>query len=290
MNKILNTLKKYLDKSDKNMSAYGKLHLLKGNYDNVEEGMNSGTFVYLNKTRIIKSYLNTILHIIIYKNKYLFNSFIKKYKLICKKQSRLFDINLLYHSMVLKLLTKHNVLKDNICVIGDGKANFVHGILDLKNISKIYSINLPQALIQDYHILSKHNSIDEKLIKVVDSENDINDNRYKLFLIPAANKNFLRNKNINLFVNMFSFQEMPLSEIRAYIDIALSNSAYLYQVNREEKIMYDGVKINYNDYFISSKKKKILAEYAKFANYYTNRSFPFIHKKKSKIIHSLFKF
>ena len=111
---------------------------------------------------------------------------------------------------------------------------------------------------------------------------------YSLYLFKT--KISLFNKNIKLFVNSFSFQEMPLIETKKYVDIAISNNAFLYSLNNEEKTMYDGTKINYYDYGLQ-KKGKILFEEAKFVKYYYNSKFPFIfHKKKGKIISTLAKF
>ena len=287
MDLVIENLRKYLKNSEQNMSSFGKELILKGKYENIEEGMNSGTFEKLNKKKMIKSFLSVLPQFFIFKNVMINNSFIKKYKSICFKQSRLFNLDLIIHSIVLEILDKHNILSGKVCVIGDGKANFVHGILDIRNIKKIYSINLPQALIQDYLIIKKYNSIDCKLIKVVNNSEDLLDKNCKLFLIPAEKKDLLKSQKINLFVNMFSFQEMPLSETHQYIEVAKSNSSYLYSLNREEKIMADGDKINYYDYGLNDKGKIIFEQEAKFVKKYYNLKFPFIHKKKGKVISSL---
>ena len=285
----LNVLKKYLDKSINHMSAYGKHHLLKGNYYDLEEGLNSGTFVKLNTKIKIKYFMSLIFQLLIFKNEIFSNDFIKVYKKICSKQNRLFNYDLIIHSIVMKILQDQKVLNGNICTIGDGKANFVHGLLHNTNVKKIFSVNLPQALIQDYLIIKKYCSIDEKLIKVVEKEDDIND-KYKLFLIPAENKKYLSNIDINLFVNMFSFQEMPMTEVHEYINLAVTNNSFLYSLNREEKIMYDNTKINYYEYGLREKGKIIFEREAKFQNYFYNGTIPFIHKKNGKVINTLVKF
>jgi hypothetical protein len=287
MDTIIENLNKYLKNSEQSMSAFGKKFILKGNYQNIEEDMNSGTFVKLDTAKLIKSYLSIIPQLFIFKNVMFKNSFIKKYKSICNKQFRLFNYDLIIHSIVLEILNKQNLLAGNICVIGDGKGNFVHGILDIKGVKKIYSVNLPQSLIQDYLILKKYNSIDCKLIKVVNNNEDLLDENCKVFLIPAKNKKLLSNQKINLFVNMFSFQEMPLSETHEYINVILSNSAYLYSLNREKKVMFDGDVINYYDYGIKEKGKIIFEKEAEFVKKSYNLQFPFIHKKKSKVISTL---
>ncbi len=290
MSTKIEILKKYLSDSEKYMSAYGKHHLLKGDYLNIEEGMNSGHFVKINRYIKFKYYLSLIPQFLLFYKEIIFNPYMKKYKKICDKQSRWFNLNLIIHSIVLRILSEHKILNGNVCTIGDGKANFVNGILDKKNIKKIFSVNLPQALIQDYLVLRKFNSIDDNLIKVVEREEDIFDKTCKLFLIPVQNKRFLNNKDINLFVNISSFQEMPISETHKYIDIAISNNAYLYSLNNQEKIMYDKTKINYNDYGFKEKGNIIFEDEAKFSKYYYNSSFPFIHKKKGKVISALAKF
>lgn len=287
--KFLDTLKKYLVNSVNNMSAYGKKHLLTGDFYDIESELNSGTLIKLNTKIKIKYYLSLIFRLMIFKRELITNNFIKNYKKICKKQNRLLNLELIIHSIVLRILNDHKVLKGNICTIGDGKANFVHGLLNNKKISKIFSVNLPQALIQDYLIIKKYNSIDLNLVKIVETEKDIDD-KHKLFLIPAENKKTLLMKNINLFVNMASFQEMPLKETISYLDIIKSNHAYLYSLNREEKIMYDGTKIKYCDFGINEKAKIIFEEQANFCKYYYSSSLPFIHKKKSKVISTLAKF
>ena len=290
MDKNLENLKKYLASSEENMSAYGKRHILNSDYHNLEEGMNSGTLVKLSKIRLIKYYLSIIPQLLIFKSVMLKNSFIKKYKLICAEHKRQFNLELIIHAIVLEKLDNKNLLNGNICTIGDGKANFVNGVIHNKNINKIYSVNLPQALIQDYLVLTKYKIIEPNLIKVVNEKKDLLDQEAKIFLVPAANKILMENKNINLFVNMFSFQEMPLSETHGYIEVAKKNSAYLYSLNRDEKAMYDGTIIRYQNYGLKKDSEVLFEEEAKFVEKYYNAKFPFIHIREDKILNTLVKF
>lgn len=287
--KFTKILEKYLVNSENNMSAYGKEHLLNENFYDIYKPLNSGTFEKLNMKIKIKYYLSFIFRLMIYKNE-LFTKFYKIYKKLAKKQNRLLNFDLIRHAIVLRILNENNVLKGNVCSIGDGKATFVSGLLENKKINKIFSINLPQALIQDYSIIKKYNLIDLNLIKIVERDEDIDDS-HKLFLIPAENKKMLITKDINLFVNLASFQEMPIMETHAYLDIVKTNQSYLYSLNRKEKKMYDGEIINYYDFKIREKSKKIIfEEQANFYKYYYSSKFPFIHKKKEKMISTLAKF
>jgi hypothetical protein len=289
--KIISELENYLPSSKNHMSSYGIQHLYNSDYHNINNGMNSGTFDYITFYRKIKSVFYNVLINKIFGKDINNNFFIKNYRKLCKKQKRLFDLNLIINSIVLKILQDRNLLTGKICTIGDGKANFVSGCLFLKESSiKIYSVNLPQALIQDYIILNKFNLIEDKLIKVVNAEEDLLDKDINLFLIPVQNKFFLDKKNINLFVNTSSFQEMPINETRDYFNIIKSNEAFLYCLNREEKIMYDGTSIRYKDYNFHLAKKIIFEEEAKFQRYFYNLRPPMVHRKKTKMIHTLAKF
>jgi len=315
-NQIIQNLEKYLNNSHSYMSAYAKHHILNLDYNNIYLAGNSGTFDKLTFYKKLKRYLYSIQEFIIFRSIIFENIFINEYKKLCKIQKRLFNYDLIIHSIVLDILNKRKLLLNNICTIGDGKANFVSGLLfinkiqnynkkkrggcsqaslsnDGKNneyIKKIYSINLPQSLIQDYLIIKKFNLIEDSRIKVLNNEEDLTDEKINFFLVPAENKFLLKNKKINLFVNSFSFQEMPISETLNYLEIIKSNNSYLYSLNREQKLMYDGTKINYYDFDISRKSNIIFEEEAKFTRYYYNLRFPFFHKKKGKVIHTLAKF
>lgn len=286
MDKNLKNLEDYLSSSSESMSNYGKTLILNSNFRDFTANINSGTFVRSNFKTKIKYFFSLIPQYIIFKNIIFTNIFIKKYKIICNLQKRHFNYDLIIHSIFLDILNKKNLLEKNVCVIGDGKANLVTGILGEKKINRIYSVNLPQALIQDYSILTKYKLIEPNKIKIVNNVYDLLDDKIKLFMIPAINKHVLENQNINLFINSFSFQEMPIKEVKEYIEIVKSNFAYLYSINREEKDMLDGNIIKYSEYGIP-KNKIIFHEEAKFVKKFYNFRFPFIHKKKGKVLHSL---
>ena len=92
-------LKKYIIGSPNYMSAYGKHHILNANFSNIEIPMNSGTFIKMNNLIKLKYYLSFIFQISIFGKVVLFNEFARKYKLICREQSRLFNYELLYHKV-----------------------------------------------------------------------------------------------------------------------------------------------------------------------------------------------
>ena len=69
-------------------------------------------------------------------------------------------------------------MKDKICVIGDGKANSINGLLD--SITKIYSINLPQVLLRII-LFSAFEHIDDNLIQIVEKKKDLTIKTRKYF-------------------------------------------------------------------------------------------------------------
>jgi len=287
---IVENLQKYLPSSEKYMSSYGKKHLLNQDFTNLQSTLGSGSFTELDTA--IKKFKYVFLKFLIKKTweKEVFDSvFFKNYENLCDKQNRMIDFTVIAHAFTLQILDEKKLLNGKICTIGDGKANFITGCLFSKNNITLYSVNLPQALIQDYLIIKKFNILNDENIKVVNSEEDLNSKNIKLFLIPAEKKSLLKNQNINLFSNIVCFQEIPKTETREYFEIIKNNKGYLYCCNREEKKLYDGEIIKYYDYPWGDCRKIFEEECLLYRKYYSLRP-PFIHKIKDKIIHSLTKF
>ena len=141
--KIISQLENYIPTSKNYMSSYGLKHLYNSDYHNITNLMNSGAFEYLTLYKKIKSIFYNILINKIFGRDINNNFFIKSYRELSKKQNRIFNLDLIYHSIVLEILKDHNLLREKICTIGDGKANFIIGAkLNYPN-SRIFSINLP---------------------------------------------------------------------------------------------------------------------------------------------------
>ena len=171
------------------------------------------------------------------------------FKKLCDLQNRQLDIDVMRHIFTFNFLNRFNLLKKKICIIGDGKANFVGGLLLMKKEDiKIFSINLTEVLIHDYLIIKNSNLIDDDSIVVVKSEKDLNIPDKKLFLIDASNSLILNNNNINLFIAIVSMQEMKNNIIQNYFDIIQNNKAFFYCCNREYKKLYGGEELVFNKY------------------------------------------
>jgi len=120
-------------------------------------------------------------------------------------------------------------------------------------LAKIYSVNLSKTLINDFVILNKTNIDLKKSVEVVNDINFISNNEM-LTLVPSNFKEFLLNKNIELFINISSFQEMTTSEINNYFEIIKNNKSKLYCCNREYKRLYDGVELYFDKYPFANSK------------------------------------
>jgi len=125
-------------------------------------------------------------------------------------------------------------------------------------------------------------------IKLVESENDTLDNK-QLYIIPSNLKGFLRNKKIDLFINIVSFQEMTVDEIRNYFEIILQEKSKLYCCNREYTKLPGGEEICFNEYpWNGYTKKHFWEECPWHIKYYTFKP-PFIFRYP-KIMHCLVSF
>lgn len=212
-------------------------------------------------------------------------------KNICKIQQRNINLDVLRHVFTMRMINKK--FKDDliVCSIGDGRSNLVSPLLMQNNIKKTISINLPEILIADIELILK--IIDEKYIKIADNEHDLNnflkDDSVKLILIPSNKMEILNNKNIDLFVNIASFQEMKNETVNQYFDIIKKNQSYLYCCNRKYKKLVDGEILEFDKYAFEN-SKLIFKESCPWHNRYYSLNYPFFHSYDGEIIHSLVKF
>jgi hypothetical protein len=271
---IILQLKSCLSSSHKNKSSYWSKHTKNEDFEDIYNILSSGTFF---QNDFKKNILHFVFQFFLFNKKIFFSNEIKTYKKLCAQQNRMFDYDILRHVFTLNMLNKNNLIKDKVCVIGDGKANFVSGCLLQDEETKIYSINLPEVSIQEYSILMKFNIINKKFIKVVNSKEDLNEKNIRLFFVPAENAHLLENTNINLFVNIASFQEMNKNEIIKYFNIIKSNKAFLYCCNRERKELYDGIITEFDKYPWGDGRVKFNEKCPWFKKYYQFRP-PFVKK------------
>ena len=280
MIKLIKTLEKYISASDRNKSSHWKLFLNNKKVTNIYINLGFGSF---EKKHIIRAIFHYILSRFLFGLKIFRTLEAKIYLDIFKKMNRQIDNDAIRHIFIFNLLKKH-INPKKICVIGDGKANFILGALKIFPDCQIYSVNLPEVLIHDCLIINKFKVLKENLIKVVKKKGDIKKKDVKIFLVPSNNKNFLINTDINLFVNVASFQEMNEQEIKKYFQIIKSNNSEFYICNREKKILPAGEIIIFNNYPWSNAKFKFYENCKWYQNYYSFR-FPFFRKYEGNIKH-----
>ena len=281
--KILQKLEKFKALTDENKSSHWNYYLNnKSNYKNPYEALGFGAF---RRKNILGNILHKILSRLIF-NKNIFSSeSYKKYQNVFNKSKRQIDVDTIRHIFTFELLKK-KIIPSKLCVIGDGKANFIIGSLITYPESTIISINLTETLINDYMVLKEMNLIEDNQIQVIEDINNVIDKNKKLVLVPSHLKNFLINKNIELFVNIASFQEMSMNEISNYIKVIESNKGLFYCCNREYKKLIGGEELDLN-FFPFGNGKKLFYENCEWHQKVYSYKYPFIKKYDGNHIHCL---
>ncbi|SVE36263.1 uncharacterized protein METZ01_LOCUS489117, partial [marine metagenome] len=212
--RIIKELEINLSKSDNQKSSCWKHELDGADYYNIYLNIGFGGYT---KIKLHKIPIHFLFQRLIFGNKIFKTKEYHVFKKMCHLQNRQLDVDVIRHIFNFNLLNKYNLLNNNICIIGDGKANFVGGLLVMnKKDIKIFSINLTEVLIHDYLMIRNINLIDDESIIVVKNEKDLDTPNKKLFLIDASNSHLLKNKNINLFTNITSMQEMKPDTVEDY--------------------------------------------------------------------------
>lgn len=164
---------------------------------------------------------------------------------ICKWQGREIDSCVARNFFTLNLLRQLKIdFRNSICVIGDGQANFVTLALYFGSTKKIISVNLNEVLLSDLDLIETSTLVKSSEIQIAASKKEINsffqDSSKRLLMISSEDQNILSQLEIDLFVNIASFQEMTVEQIKQYFEIIRSNGAYLYACNRTYKKLYGG--------------------------------------------------
>lgn len=271
---ILKKLNYYLNKSNNYKSSFWIDRLDNKRYLDTQKFLGFGSFTQNN---FISNFFHKIFQKKIYGNEIFGTEEYKRYKEIFKKQSRIINIDNIQHIFFFKKIRENlNKKINSACVIGDGKINFLSGMLSIYPEAKIYSINLSEVLIHDYLILKKYNILNDEEICVLENKDDLKNPKIKLFLIPPDNSDILKDNEIDLFVNFSSFQEMKFSDIRNYFDIIKSNKSYLYTCNRYHKVLPAGEVLNFEDYPWGNGSKIFFEKCHWISKYYSFR-YPFFH-------------
>ena len=146
------------------------------------------------------------------------------------------DWRKLRHCFSIECLDKFLKNIKTFCVIGDGFATATFLILKKYPKVKIISVNLNKVILDDFIILKKV-GLSEKEIMLAENKKDLsyflNSNK-KICFISSDNKLILKNKKIDFFFNMFSFNEMNQKSFNEYKKIIKSCKGYIYSCNPEK--------------------------------------------------------
>ena len=170
------------------------------------------------------------------------------------KQNRSFDLDLLRQVFTLELLEDLLSLREieNICIIGDGQANFASLAIHSDSFRKIISINLPEVLLSDWELITllDHGEGGSQVLTNAAEMDDFFANKKRFGMVQASDWQILLNQPIDLFVNIVSFGEMTHSSIMNYFKIIKSTTkgAFLYCCNRREKRLPGGEITRFSEY------------------------------------------
>ncbi len=274
----------FINKSNLNKSSHWKKYLSENsNYTNEFAHFGFGSYTKKN----FKNYIYNILIKIIFGNAIFKTETYNSYKIVFDETNRFIDVDTIRHIFTFEMLKKY-VNPKSICIIGDGKINGVLGAHLTFPKAKIYSVNLAEVLINDNLIIDKTNIDLKKSVTLVKDLNTHSEDS-KMFLIPSNNKRFLMNKQIELFINIVSFQEMTAYEINEYFEIIKNNKSKLYCCNREYKKLPGGEEVYFEKYPFLNSKKLFWENCPWHKKYYSLRP-PFIHKYDGNIKHCLVDF
>jgi hypothetical protein len=267
---IIKKLIDNIDLSNQDKSSYWKKYLpTDADYSNQFEHLGFGSFTKKNN---IRNYFEKLLAKKIFGKDIFKTKTYESYKIIFDKIERHIDNDTIRHIFTFEKLKKY-VNPKSICIIGDGKINGVLGAHLAFPLARIFSVNLSEVLINDYIILDKID-IFKKSVTLVEDINFSKKNEL-LTLVPSNFKNFLLNKDIELFINISSFQEINKNEIDNYFEIIKNNKSKLYCCNREYKKLPDGEELYFDKYPFSNCKKFFYEDCPWHQKFYSLRP-PFI--------------
>ena len=257
---------------------------------------NNFGFGNLEKNTIIRKIYHQFFQRIIF-SKNIFHS--KKYiqfQKIFELQNRVLDFDIMRHVhtfIYLEELLFRNENINKICIIGDGRTNFLSPSYHLNYFDKIISVNLTETLIVDLLLLEKDDSIRKDEVKVVNTKEEINesllDKNIKIILVSSQFNRILLDEDIDFFVNICSFQEMTLEVINDYFEIIKSNKSFLYCCNREKKELVGGEIIEFGKYPWGDVDVLFFEECPWHKKWYTHTKFPFIFNY-DLVLHKLVKY
>lgn len=212
---------------------------------------------------------------------------------LCRRQNRALSEDSLRHVFTHHFIDERIPDARTICVIGDGRSHFVGPRL-IEGKQKIVSINLREVLASDVSMLETAGLASAENTRICASRADVlaalDDPAISLVLVPAEKADAVENAGIDLFVNIASFQEMTQDIVATYFDLIRSNRpAYFYCCNREEKVLYGGECLKFDEYPWGACEKLAWEDCPWHQRYYSAKP-PFVHRYDGKHKHALVRY
>ena len=295
--KVLEILKESIKSDDNTQSSHWKKYHAKFKYEN---GIFSGLEGFGTNTKRLTGLKKIIYDLLLLRyqnniiNKSLFQEIKKNAIEIARKQTRLFDLDILRQCLTIDFLSSHKLLekKKTVVVIGDGWGIMTNLLLKLKIVERVILVNLNKTLLVDLIYISKilPGVVDSCIL--LEDESDINRiKKQKLVAIRADNYELLRYIQKDLVINIASFQEMNIDVINNYIEYLENGdkSFFLYHCNREEKVLPDGSITRIKDFKFKKPKKVIVDDICPWHKDFITKSPPFIVPFDGITRHQLYK-
>ncbi len=210
---------------------------------------------------------------------------------VARRQARLVIFDEVKQMIICDILNKQNILKQckNIVVIGDGYGFMTCLLKILVPQANIICVNLGKILLFDLLFASKVFPNEKMVLLKSNDDYDKTLEQYSMVFIEAENCEMLFKRDLDLFINIASMQEMNPNVIKVYFDIIRSSigKRYFYACNREEKVLPDGTIVRFDEYPWSIKDKIIFEEFPTFYQRFPVSTPPFWLSLDGPVKHKL---
>lgn len=185
-----------------------------------------------------------------YKSVQLEDFYIENARNVAGVQQRLFDFDCIKQVASLTAVNNHVDLASlkSFCVIGDGYGFMSSLLHQLFPDSSVLTVNLGKTLFFDvFYSRVAHPKSNFTLIETVGQRKLPSGLSY----LEAENFSLLSTLEIDIFINIASFQEMNLETVRSYLEYIKTSPMerkFLYSCNREEKALPCGEIVRESEY------------------------------------------
>ncbi len=208
-------------------------------------------------------------------------------KKVSQASGRLLSFDCIKQALSIQEMIRLGVSFENkkVCIIGDGYGFMGMFLKTIFPSIKIVSINLGKTLFFDYLYTATLNL--NYTTSLADSKRETD---FKF--ICAENYEDSNIKDIDIFINIASMQEMDISTVQSYmkwIRSQLTEAVYFYCCNRISKTLPDGSEIKFDEYGWKDKDSILLDDLCHWYQKFPINRPPFTQEFDGPIKHRLVK-